>query len=84
MASGKKQAELENNTTTENTTTENTTTENNTGAENAAAPAEEKIKVIVLSPFFDDKRHEIGEVLEISKEYFEELKEKNLAAERKE
>ena len=55
-----------------------------TGAAKASAPAEEKIKVIVLSPFFDDKRHEIGEVLEISKEYFEELKEKNLVAEREE
>ena len=68
MANGKKQAELENNITTENT----------------AAPAEENIKIIVLSPFFDVKRHEIGEVLEVSKEYFEELKEKNLVAEREE
>ena len=58
--------------------------DNETGAAKATAPAEEKIKVIVLSPFFDDKRHEIGEVLEVSKEYFEELKEKNLAAEREE
>ena len=72
MANGKKQVELEN-----NTTTENTAIENNTGAENTTAPAEENIKIIVLSPFFDDKRHEIGEVLEVSKEYFEELKEKN-------
>lgn len=79
MANGKKQVELEN-----NTTTENTAIENNTGAENTAAPAEESIKIIVLSPFFDDKRHEIGEVLEVSKEYFEELKEKNLVAEREE
>lgn len=74
MANGKKQVELEN----------DTTTENNTGAENTAAPAEENIKVIVLSPFFDVKRHEIGEVLEVSEEYFEELKEKNLVAEREE
>lgn len=79
MANGKKQVELEN-----DTTTENTAIENNTGAENTTAPAEENIKVIVLSPFFDDKRHEIGEVLEVSKEYFEELKEKNLVAEREE
>ena len=48
MANGKKQAELEN----------DTAIENNTGAENTAAPAEENIKIIVLSPFFDDKRHE--------------------------
>ena len=79
MANGKKQAELEN-----NTTTENTAIENNTGAENTSAPTEENIKIIVLSPFFDDKRHEIGEVLEVSKKYFEELKEKNLVAEREE
>ena len=75
----KKQVELEN-----DTTTENTAIENNTGAENTTAPAEENIKIIVLSPFFDGKRHEIGEVLEVSKEYFEELKEKNLVAEREE
>lgn len=79
MANGKKQVELEN-----DTTTENTAIENNTGAENAAAPTEKNIKIIVLSPFFDDKRHEIGEVLEVSEEYFEELKEKNLVAEREE
>ena len=79
MANGKKQVELEN-----DTTTENTAIENNTGAENTAAPAEENIKVIVLSPFFDVKRHEIGEVLEVSEEYFEELKEKNLVSEREE
>lgn len=79
MANGKKQVELEN-----DTTTENKAIENNTGAENTTAPAEENIKIIVLSPFFDDKRHEIGEVLEVSKEYFEELKEKNLVAEREE
>ncbi len=79
MANGKKTVELEN-----NITTENTAIENNTGAENTAAPAEENIKVIVLSPFFDGKRHEIGEVLEVSKEYSEELKEKNLVAEREE
>jgi hypothetical protein len=79
MANGKKQVELEN-----NTTTENTAIENNTGAENTSAPTEKNIKVIVLLPFFDDKRHEIGEVLEVSKEYFEELKEKNLVAEREE
>ena len=79
MANSKKQVESEN-----DSTTENTAIENNTGAENTAAPAEENIKIIVLSPFFDDKRHEIGEVLEISKEYFEELKEKNLVAEREE
>ena len=79
MANGKKQAELEN-----NITTENTAIENNIGAENTAAPTEKNIKIIVLSPFFDGKRHEIGEVLEISEEYFEELKEKNLVAEREE
>lgn len=79
MANGKKQVESEN-----NITTENTAIENNTGAENTAAPTEENIKIIVLSPFFDSKRHEIGEVLEVSKEYFEELKEKNLVAEREE
>ena len=79
MANGKKQAELEN-----DTTTENTAIENNTGAEHTAAPTEENIKIIVLSPFFDSKRHEIGEVLEVSKEYFEELKEKNLVVEREE
>nr|DAU44535.1 MAG TPA: hypothetical protein [Caudoviricetes sp.] len=79
MANGKKQVELEN-----DSTTENTAIENNTGAENTAAPAEENIKIIVLSPFFDSKRHEIGEVLEVSKEYFEELKEKNLVVEREE
>ena len=74
MANGKKQTELEN----------NTTTENNTEAENTAASSEKNIKIIVLSPFFDGKRHEIGEALEVSKEYFEELKEKNLVAEREE
>ena len=50
----------------------------------ATAPAEKNIKIIVTSPFFDGKRHEVGEVLEVSKEYFEELKEKNLVAEREE
>lgn len=77
MANGKKQAELEN-----NITTENTAIENNTGAENIAAPAEENIKVIVLSPFFDGKRHELGEILEVDKAFLKELKEKNLVTEK--
>lgn len=58
--------------------------DNEKGAAKATTPAEKNIKIIVTSPFFDGERHEVGEVLEVSKEYFEELKEKNLVAEREE
>ena len=79
MANGKKQAELEN-----NTTTENTAIENNTGAENISAPEKKLIQIVVKSPFYDTKRHEPGEVLEVDETYFAELKEKDLATEREE
>lgn len=79
MANGKKQAELEN-----NTTTENTAIENNTGAENISAPEKKLIQIVVKSPFYDTERHEPGEVLEVDETYFAELKEKDLATEREE
>ena len=79
MANGKKQVELEN-----NSTTENAAIENNTWAENISAPEKKLIQIIVKSPFYDTKRHEPGEVLEVDETYFAELKEKDLAAEREE
>ncbi len=79
MANGKKQAELEN-----NTTTENTAIENNTGAENISDPEKKLIQIVVKSPFYDTERHEPGEVLEVDETYFAELKEKDLATEREE
>ena len=79
MANGKKQVELEN-----DTTTESTAIENNTGAENISAPEKKLIQIIVKSPFYDTERHEPGEVLEVDETYFAELKEKDLATEREE
>ena len=79
MANGKKQVELEN-----DTTTENTAIENNTGAENISAPEKKLIQIIVKSPFYDTERHEPGEVLEVDETYFAELKKKDLVAEREE
>ena len=79
MANGKKQVELEN-----DTTTENTAIENNTGAENISAPEKKLIQIIVKSPFYDTERHEPGEVLEVDETYFAELTKKDLVAEREE
>lgn len=77
MANGKKQAELEN-----NSTTENAAIENNTGAENTSVPEGKLIQVVVISPFYDVERHELGEVLEVDKVFLKELKEKNLVTEK--
>lgn len=54
------------------------------GAENISAPEKELIQIVVKSPFYDTERHEPGEVLEVDKTYFAELKEKDLVAEREE
>lgn len=52
--------------------------------ETAPTAVSSLINVIVLTPIFYGKRHEIGDVIEITEEEFKELKSKKLVAEFKE
>ena len=60
-------------------------TENKAGVVENATPAKNgKVQVVVLTPFFDGERHEIGEILEVEPDYFKELFEKKLIAKKAE